>query len=222
MMNRLDSLPSSDLADAPLVKNRQAVSRARILAAAIAEFAVQGFAGARVDAIAARAGINKRMLYAYVGNKEALWLAALEQVYEAKRQEERNLDLHRLSPAEGMKVLIRFNYRYHAEHPEFLAMLADENRQRGLHLHDSKRIRELYSPLLELMSSLLAGGQAEGVFRKNVDPVQLYISITGLGYFYFSNLYTLSAIFNRHLEIADEVDSREQHIVDMVMGYLRP
>jgi AcrR family transcriptional regulator len=207
---------------APTLKTGSAVSRARILAAAIAEFTEQGFAGARVDAIAARAGINKRMLYAYVGNKEALWRAALEQVYEVKRREERSLDVDRLPPAMGMEALIRFNCRYHATHPEFLAMLADENRQHGLHLHASQRVQDLYSPLLETLSGLLACGQAEGVFRRNVDPVQLYISITALGYFYFSNLYTLSAIFNRHLEVADEIEKREQHAVEVVMGYLRP
>jgi AcrR family transcriptional regulator len=220
MMDNSDTAVLAGSSDA--ASNRPATSRARILAAAIAEFTRQGFAGARVDTIAARAGINKRMLYAYVGNKEALWLAALEQVYEAKRREERGLELQCLSPRDGMEALIRFNYRYHAEHPEFLAMLADENKQRGLHMHESKTIRELYSPLLEVMSELLSRGQAQGVFRANVDPVQLYISITGLGYFYFSNQYTLSAIFNRHLESARAIDVRERHVVDMIIGYLRP
>jgi AcrR family transcriptional regulator len=199
-----------------------AASRERILEAAIAEFALHGFAGARVDAIAERAEINKRMLYAYVGNKRDLWVAALERVYEQKRAEERKLDLHRLDPADAMAVLVRFNFRYHTDHPEFMAMLNGENLLRGVNLRESKRVTELYSPLITLMSEVLARGQEVGVFRRGVDPMQLYISIVGLGYFFCSNQYTLSAIFDRNLEAAAEVVMREQHIVEVILGYLEP
>lgn len=199
-----------------------AAARERILAAAVAEFAERGFAGARVDVIAARAGINKRMLYAYVGNKRALWLAALLRVYEAKREQERQIELQRMSPAEGIQVLIRFNFRYHTDHPEFLALLNDENLQRGAALKGARRVADLYSPLLELIASLLARGQAQGVFRKDVDPVQLYVSIMALGYFYCSNQHTLSAVLGRRLDTVEELLAREQHCVDVIVGYLRP
>jgi AcrR family transcriptional regulator len=221
-MRRLAARRSASQPVSSPVERRSATSRERILDAAVAEFAGRGFAGARVDAIAERAGINKGLLYAYVGNKEALWLAALERVFEAKRREERTHNLLRRPPAESMQVLIRFNFRYHTQHPEFLAMLSDENRQRGLNLHDSRRVADLYSPLLVLVSELLTRGQAEGAFRRNVDPMQLYISVVGLGYFFCSNQYTLSAAFDRHLNSAEELLTREQHIVDVIMGYLRP
>lgn len=214
-----DADPVSDEPDAPI---RHAAQRERILDAALAEFAACGFAGARVDAIAERAEINKRMLYAYVGNKEALWLAVLERIYEQMRLKERALDLMRLSPEEGMDVLVRFNFRYHADHPEFLALLNDENLQRGRNLQRSTRVRQMYSPLLTLINDLLARGQATGVFRGGVDPMQLYISIAALSYFYCSNIHTLSAIFGRTLAAPDEMLTREQHVVDVVAGYLRP
>jgi AcrR family transcriptional regulator len=201
---------------------RGGAQRERILDAALAEFAERGFAGARVDAIAERAEINKRMLYAYVGNKEALWLAVLERVYEEMRLEERALDLMRLTPEDGMEALVRFNFRYHAEHPAFLALLNDENLQRGRNLQRSTRVREMYSPLLAMINDLLVRGQAEGVFRDGVDPMQLYISIAALSYFYCSNIHTLSAIFGRPLAASEEMLVREQHVVDFVSGYLRP
>lgn len=201
---------------------RHSAQRDRILDAALAEFAARGFAGARVDAIAERAEINKRMLYAYVGNKDALWLAVLERVYEEMRERERALDLMRLSPEAGMDVLVRFNFRYHAEHPEFLAMLNDENLQQGRNLKQSTRVRQMYSPLLALISDLLQRGQATGVFRDGIDPMQLYISIAALSYFYCSNIHTLSAIFGRTLAAPDEMLMREQHVVDFVAHALRP
>ena len=219
---RLSRSPAPGGAPARSVRIGRAASRERILAAAVAEFAERGFAGARVDVIASRAGINKRMLYAYVGNKRALWLAALLRVYEAKREQERRIDLQRLSPTEGIQVLIRFNFRYHTDHPEFLAMLNDENLQRGATLKGSRHVAELYSPLLKLISRLLARGQAQGVFRKGVDPVQLYVSIMALGYFYCSNQHTLAAVFGHRLDTVEELLAREQHCVDVIMGYLRP
>ncbi len=197
-------------------------ARARILAAALAEFAEQGFAGARVDAIAERAGINKRMLYVYVGNKEALWLAVLEGAYAAMRAEERALNTLHLSPLQGMEALVRFNFRYHVQHPEFITLLNDENLQGGRNVARSDAVQDIYSPLLALIGDLLGRGQAAGVFRRDVDARQLYISIAGLGYFYCSNRHTLSSIFAVALDTPAALRAREDHVVSMVLGYLRP
>jgi TetR/AcrR family transcriptional regulator len=201
---------------------RSAVAREKILDAALAEFAERGLAGARVDAIALRAGINKRFLYKYVGNKQALWLAVLERVYAGMREGERALNLEAAAPEQGMSLLIRFNFRFHAEHPEFLALLTEENRQRARNLRRSKGVQDLYSPLLQLIEGLLKRGEAGGVFRGGVDPMQLYISIAALSYFYCSNRHTLSTIFARDLGAAHEMMQREDHVVDVILGYLRP
>jgi AcrR family transcriptional regulator len=203
-------------------EDAHAEPRDRILAAALAEFAGQGFAGARVDAIAERAGINKRMLYVYVGNKEALWLAVLERVYAAMRVEERQLKTEHLSPEKGVEALVRFNFRYHVDHPEFVTLVNDENLQGGRNLARSERVQEMYSPLLALIGDLLARGRAEGLFRADVDARQLYISIAGMGYFYWANRHTLSAIFGRDLGSAAALQQREDHMVSVVLGYLRP
>jgi len=203
-------------------RDRPAASRERILVAAVAEFAERGFAGARIDVIARRAGINKRMLYAYVGNKRALWRASLLRVYQAKRREERGIDLRRLSPREGLQVLIRFNFRYHTDHPEFLALLNDENLQRGETVDRERDVAELYTPLIRQLSDVLARGQEQGLFCRDVDSTQLYVSILALGYFYCSNQHTLSAILHRKLASVEERLAREQHCVDVIMGYLRP
>ncbi len=197
-------------------------TRRRILAAATREFAAKGLAGARVDEIAARAGANKRMLYQYFGNKEDLWLVALERVYEAIRSEEGLLDVERLDPVAGMRRLVAFNFRYHSRHPEFLALLNSENLHRARYLRRSRRIQGMHSPLLALIDGLLRRGQAAGLFRRGVDAMQLYISIAALGYFYFSNVHTLSTIFGRDLATAAAQRRRERHVVDMVLGYLRP
>jgi AcrR family transcriptional regulator len=119
---------------------RAAATRQRILDAALAEFAEKGLAGARVDEIALRAGANKRMLYAYFGSKEELWLVVLEGAYAAKRAEERGLRVEALPPEEAMRRLVEFNLRYTAAHPEFVALLNQENIHRAAYLRRSEGV----------------------------------------------------------------------------------
>jgi AcrR family transcriptional regulator len=197
-------------------------SRARILAAATAEFARHGLSGARVDRIAERAKANKRMLYYYYGGKEALFLTVLEAAYARIRGEEQKLDLTAKPPVEGMRELVTFTWRHFIAHPEFISLLNTENLHRAKHLKRSTRIRSLHSPLIATISDLLARGTRAGVFRAGIDPVQLYVSIAALGYFYLSNAYTLSTIFGRDLTAPKAKEERVAHVVDLVLGALAP
>jgi AcrR family transcriptional regulator len=197
-------------------------TQASILAAAIEEFTAKGLNGARVDAIAKRAGVNKRMIYHYFGDKEGLYLAALESTYTAIRSAEVGLHLADKDPVEGMRELVLFTWHYFIGHPEFLSMLGTENLHRAAYLKKSKKIRDLHSPLIGMIADLLERGAGKGVFRRGVDPVELYITIAGLGWFYMSNRYTLSTIFGRDLTIRVALDARGRHIVDVVLAYLKP
>ena len=192
----------------------------RILGAATEEFSRYGLGGARVDRIAARAGANKRMLYYYYGNKEALFLAVLESRYAHIRRAEQGLRLGDLAPAEGMRRLIAFTWNYYLKHPEFLTLLNSENLHRARHLRRSRQVAAMHSPLVAMLKDLLERGARMGEFRADVDPVQLYISIAALGYFYLSNRYTLSTIFERDLLAARNKSERLKHMTDIVLGYL--
>src|SRR5690554_6779832 len=87
-------------------------TREQILQAAIREFADKGLGGARVDAIAARAGANKRMLYHYFGSKSDLFLAVLERIYDDIRRAETELRLQELAPVDAMRRLVEFSFGY--------------------------------------------------------------------------------------------------------------
>ena len=197
-------------------------ARARILAAATAEFARYGLGGARVDRIAARAGLNKRMLYYYFRDKDNLFLAALEARYADIRAAERALDLEHLAPREALRRLVEFTWQYFLDHPEFMTLLNSENLHKGRHVRRSRRVPQMHSALVEMLRGILKRGEREGVFRAGVDPVQLYVSIAGLGYFYFSNIHTLSAAFGKDLASKRHRLTRRQHVADVILGYLRP
>lgn len=196
-------------------------TRARILEAATGEFARYGLGGARVDRIAARAKANKRMLYYYFGDKEGLFLAALEDRYAHIRNAERSLRLEHLDPRDAVRRLVEFTWDYFLEHPEFMTLLNSENLHKGRHVRRSRRVPEMHSPLVALLRAVLRRGEAQGLFRKGVDPVQLYISIAGEGYFYLSNRYTLSRIFDRDLMAPRALAGRARHIADMILNALR-
>lgn len=192
----------------------------RILEAAMVEFAEKGLSGARVDTIAARANINKRMLYHYFGDKEALYVAVMEKAYEGIRTAERELDLGASPPVDAIRELIHFTFQYFVEHPEFIRLLNNENLHGARYIRRSARILELHAPMVGYIREVLERGVAEGTFRSGVDPVQLYISIAGLAYFYLSNSVTLGTIFSRNLMTRRAINIRRNHITDVILGYL--
>lgn len=197
-------------------------TRAAILAAATKEFAAHGLGGARVDRIAQAAGTNKRMLYYYYGDKEGLYLAVLEAAYEHIRGEEQKLKLGDLDPVAGMRALCAFTWRYFVAHPEFMSLLNTENLHRARYLRRSTKVRALHSPLVAMISDVLKRGCRDRVFRHDVDPVQLYISIAALGYFYLGNAHTLSTIFGRNLLAPRARAVRQAHVADLVLRSLAP
>jgi TetR/AcrR family transcriptional regulator len=210
------------LNDAKRQRRDPVATRNKLLAAARHEFAKSGLAGARVDEIALRAGVNKQLVYHYFGDKDALYLAVLEWVYEEIRTQERKLNLTGLSPEKAIKKLIESSFDHLARHPDFITLLNDENRNGASHVRASQKLEDMHSPLVSMVSKILKEGERSGIFRKGINPVHLYISIAGLSYFFFSNTPTLSAIFGRDLNSAAARRARRRHVVDLVMAALRP
>jgi AcrR family transcriptional regulator len=196
-------------------------TRAAILAAATHEFTAKGLNGARVDTIATRSRVNKRMIYHYFGDKEGLYLAVLEATYTDIRTAEIALNLEEHDPLDGMRELVEFTWNYFIKHPEFLSLLGTENLHRARYLKQSQKIRDMHTPLVGMISRLLQRGEKQGMIRPGIDPIQLYISIAALGFFYMANRHTLATIFDRSMDAPDKLADRGRHIVDVVLTYLR-
>jgi AcrR family transcriptional regulator len=194
-------------------------SRLAILKAGCDEFSQFGLGGARIDRIAERACLNKKLIYYYFMSKDELFSAVLESAYADIRAAEKRLNLANLAPADGLKRLTEFTWKYYIEHPEFITLLNSANLHQARHLVKSDRVLEMNSPLVHALRDILQRGSLEGVFRNEIDPVQLYISIAGLAYFYLSNNHTLSAIFGRNLMTAKARKERLSHMTDVILGY---
>lgn len=199
-------------------KTRDAeATKARILAAAKAEFARLGLGGARVDGIADRAQANKRMIYHYFGSKENLFRAVLEEAYLGIRAAEQALDLDRLPPREALEKLVRFTWRYYLDNPEFITLVNSANLHRGKHLERSGRIRDASRRLVGMVGDILDRGVREGAFRPGVDPVQLNVTIAAIGYYYLTNRFTGAILFERDFMAPDALDERLTFNIETVM-----
>ena len=191
------------------------------IAAARSEFAANGYDGARTDRIAAGTGMSKGVLYHYFNSKDDLFVAVLEDIYRELRSQNEALVLNEFEPEVGIRELIAHTYNYFASHPEFIVLVSSENLMEAVHLKRSQNIRSMFAPLSIRLEELVTRGQTQGIFRQHVDVVELYVSIVGLGYFFLSNRWTLSVVFNRDLLAQGAEEKRLDHITEVILGYLR-
>lgn len=212
----------------PALKRRgpQAAERTRIAAlrAAVEEFAERGLAGARVDKIARRAGVNKQALYYHYGSKEALFQAALESGYAQFQPQLREWIARDVSPVAAMRNLVGLIFDHvHAQRKHSI-LISDENRYRGKHLTREfrERVRNAVAPMLGAIGAALARGQRDGMFSRAVSPTQLHLTIIGMSMFYFTNVHTLSAIYGKDLSAKPAISQRRRHVIEFVLSALRP
>jgi TetR/AcrR family transcriptional regulator len=195
-------------------------TREKILAFATEEFATHGYDGARVDAIVDRCGISKNLLYHYFESKEALFIRVMERAYAAMRERQNAVLLGGDDPVADMRTLVVAMVKHFAESPDLIALLATENIHKAQHIAKSEAIQAMYNPLRTTLRRLVREGQARGLFRPDVDWVDLYISISGMASYFVSNRYTLATVLGTDLGTPARLARRMRHVPDMVIAYL--
>ncbi|BCL72070.1 putative Transcriptional regulator, TetR family protein [Vibrio nigripulchritudo MADA3029] len=205
----------------PIHQRDSEATKERILQAAKYEFAQNGYAGARVDEISERSETNKRMIYHYFGGKQKLFKAVLEQAYFDIRKAERALHLEEMEPERALTVLVEFTWQYYLDNPEFLTLVNSENLHKAEHLKSSEVIESLRDPFVSMIQEILKRGVKSGVFREDVDPVQLIITMAAVSYYYFTNRYTGSILFNRDLMAEDALKERLAFNVETILRMVK-
>ena len=206
----------------PAVRDPEGVRR-DILTVAMEEFSQNGLSGARIDEIAARTKTSKRMIYYYFGDKEGLYQRVLEEAYGKVRGGEHDLELDALDPVSALDKLCRFTFDHHRANPDFIRMVMVENIHHGRHMQMSKTIRDLNQPAIEELEKVLRRGQADGLFRQGLTPLELHWQISALSFFNVSNSATFSLIFGGDLFTDTGQQKLSAHVAEMVLRYvLRP
>jgi AcrR family transcriptional regulator len=200
----------------PRIRDAEA-TKARILAAAKREFAKNGLGGARVDVIAEKARANKRMIYHYFDSKEGLFQTILENAYVDIRTAEQKLNLDHLDPKAALERLVRFTWDYYLKNPEFITLVNSENLHRAKHLKKSEVVKVYSRKFVSMVKTILDRGVDAGVFRPGIDPVQLNITIAAIGYYYLTNRFTGSIVFERDLMAKDALEERLRFNIDTIL-----
>ena len=195
-------------------------TRAEIIEIATHEFADQGYAGARVDEIAAKTRTTKRMIYYYFGGKEGLYLAVLERAYRHIRSLEQQLDVDHLEPVDALRQLAELTFDHHESHQDFVRLVAIENIHYAQHLRRSESREVLAAPALDVLTRIMERGRAAGEFRDDVDALDVHMIISSFCVFRGANRYTFRAIFDRDLLDPRGRDHLRRMIGDLVVAYL--
>ncbi len=196
-------------------------TRARILAAAERVFSEKGPAGARVDEIAAQAQINKRMLYAYFGNKEALYEAVLARVYErlGACEEFLTADSGAIGVVDSIRQIVPAYFRFLSENRSYIRMVMWENLN-GARSFDEKGLKDVRDPVRRALREILRRGIAEGIFRPDADEKQLVLSLFALTFNYFSNIHTMSRVMKEDLSAPKAISLRAEAVTRMILSDL--
>ncbi len=195
-------------------------TRQEILEVATREFADQGYAGARVDQIAAQTRTAKRMIYYYFGGKEQLYVAVLVQAYAAIRQAEQEIDVEHLDPVSAIRRLAELTFDHHESNPDFIRLVSIENIHRAEHVGRSPHLARLNMPAIELIAAILDRGRASAVFTRDVDAIDLHMMISSFCVFRVANRHTFGAIFDRDLTSPELRVHYREMLADMVVAYL--
>lgn len=202
-------------------KNNPEKTREDILAVATQEFATKGYSGGRVDAIAEKTRTTKRMIYYYFGRKEGLYLAVLEKVYAEIRAIESQLCLENLAPEAAIQRLVEFTFDYDEAHPDFIRLVSIENIHRAEHLKKSAAIGPLNGTIIATLGTVLENGREEGVFKAEIDPIDLHMLISAFCLFRVSNRHTFGTIFRRSFASPRVRQRHKKIITEAVLRFLR-
>ncbi|MFO7724570.1 MAG: TetR/AcrR family transcriptional regulator [Oceanipulchritudo sp.] len=191
-------------------------AKERILMAALTLFADGGYHGTTVDAIVARANINKRMVYYYFGNKEKLYEAVVTEAYTRLEKLEEATVVDNLDTEEWVRGIVATYFRFLRENPEFNKLILWENLNKGQGITIVKtRINKL--PVLKRLDTVIREGVAKGQLRPDLDARHLLVSLIGLCQVYFANRYTLTQMLGMNMGSAEVLDAGMAHVSRLLL-----
>lgn len=202
------------------VKDAEATKK-NIIEAALCEFSANGFGGARVDTISDKTRTSKRMIYYYFSSKEGLYRAVLKACYEQIRAFELELELDDLPPLMALRKLVEVTVDYQATHADFIRVIMTENILQGVHIQHLPELKAVNSRVINLIKKLCKRGVDEGIFRCDLNPVDLHMNISALSFFNVSNRHTFGFIFDRDFSDEQVHAARRVQIVDTILRFVR-
>ena len=192
--------------------------RADILRAATEEFAASGLSGGRIDEIAHRTNVSKRMIYYYFGDKVGLYRAVLERVYISLRQNEERLRVEDLPPVAALARLVEATFDAHAATPVFIRLVMIENIHNAAYLRQSDIVPRLNRAIIDKLADVCDRGRAAGLFREFANPLELHWLISAPSFYNVSNRATFTTSFGEALHTVEGQARLRRRITNMILG----
>ncbi len=202
-------------------RGRPLQSRAAILRAAVREFSEQGLSGARTDAIARSAKVNKALLYYYFRDKDALYGAVLDEVFGGLLSAIESAVAKRLPPREKILAYVGAHFDYIASHPLYPRIVQNEMMQarRGNSPHFERIVRNYFQPVFNKVAEVLREGMASGEFRQ-VDPQQFVPSMIAVIAFYFNSTHVTRLVTGEDPLSPERLSLRRAAVLDFISAAL--
>jgi len=194
-------------------------TKEELLIASENEFAEKGLYGARIDNIATVAGVNKRMIYEYFGNKEELYKTVLNRAYHRLLEREVNVLSEKTSAKEAIYKTIHMYFEFLAQNETFVQLVLRENLNHAKYLKELS-LQDIKEPTIELLQEIIKDGKESGIFRQDLDADQVILSILTYTFSYFSNRYTMSILMNKNYSDMENIKSRAKEVTEMVLSYM--
>jgi TetR/AcrR family transcriptional regulator len=196
-------------------------SRAAILQAAAKEFAEHGIAGARTDAIAREAKVNKALLYYYFTDKETLYGAVLDNAFSGMKSKVFQVLDSDLPPREKIMAYVGAYFDFIASNQIYPKLMQREmmRAREGHSEHIDRLVKTYFQPVHKRVSELLHKGMAEGEFRK-VDPAHFVPSMVAMIVFYFSSAPLMQRIVHFNPLSPERITERRAAVLDFISAAL--
>jgi len=196
-------------------------SRAAILKAAAREFAEHGIAGARTDAIAREARVNKALLYYYFKDKETLYGAVLDDAFSGLKETVFRVLDGDLPPRQKILEYAGAYFDFVASNQLYPRLMQREMMQArgGQSPHIDKVIKNYIQPIFGRVSELLREGITDGEFRP-VNPAQFVPSMVAMIVFYFSSAPMMQKIVGFNPLTTERIAERRAAVLDFISAAL--
>jgi AcrR family transcriptional regulator len=196
-------------------------TRNNILEVAAREFAEKGLSGARIDEIAEKTASSKRMIYYYFGGKDELYRAVLERSYGQIRAREDDANFEALPADKALIAQIEHTFDYHADHPEFVRLVMNENIHHGEHIGHIEGLKARNKSVIATLQAIIDQGVKAGVFRSGIDPVDLHMSISALCFYNVSNRYTFASNFGVNMSAPKMLAKRRKQVAEIILAWVK-
>jgi len=198
--------------------NEDAVNE-KILAAAEEAFAAKGLYGARVDEIAARCKVNKKIIYERFGSKEQLYTQALVRAYSRLTELEERLTADDADCAQSVRDVVAAYFGFLGGDRSFVKLVMWEN------LNQARYIKSSGVPLIKdhavvKIRGILESGIRQGVFRADVDVEETVLSLNMFAFSYFSNIHTMTLLMHDDYFKPERIKKRADYVARLLLDSL--